>query len=187
MRASGLSLLAAVLAAGCTREAVGECPALGPGDLVITEFRGSQKPEDTLGVWVEVYNTTGAPIDLEGIKVRFRRVNGSTEVPIIVRRPVSVAADGYAVLGLVPDDDSRPPHIDYGFAGDFRQSFLAAAAVDVEACGERIDRARYENLPQTGTYSYGGPLNVDDNDVLTNWCTNPMSAGTPQQANPACP
>jgi hypothetical protein len=171
----------------CTRDAIGECPDISRGDLVITEFRGKQDPDDTLGIWVELSNTTSGTLGLEGLKVRFRTFDGSNEIPVIVRRPVSVAGGGYVVLGLVPDDSGRPEHIDYGFAGDFHVTFLAAAAVDVEVCGELIDRARYDNLPKTGTYSFGGTPSFDNNDVLTDWCVNAESSGTPRAANPVCP
>jgi hypothetical protein len=187
VRVIGIS--AAVLAVGCVRDPVpAECPTIGVGELIVTEFRGPQQDPDALGTWVEIFNASGAIIDLEGIKVRFRKKDGSSEVPIIVRRSVTVAAGAYAVLGLVLDDANLPSHINYGFLEDFHQDFLPAAAVDVEACGTRIDRAVYDVLPKTGTYSFGlTPPDADANDIPINWCVNAASAGTPQQANPACP
>lgn len=176
------------LAVGCARDPLpAECPDLAAGDLVVTEFRGPQNPEDALGVWVELYNASGATVDLLGTKVRFRKKDGSSEVPVIVRRSVTVAAGGYAVLGLVNDDDTRPAHIDYGFASDFHTGFLPAAAVDVEACGSRIDLAIYDVLPKTGTHSLGVAPDAAENDTPASWCTNPTPEGTPQQANPPCP
>ena len=51
-----------------------------------------------------------------------------------------------------------------------------------------IDRAIYDVLPKTGTYSFGtSPPTANDNDVPAGWCTNAMSEGTPKQANPPCP
>jgi len=180
--------VAAAFAAGCTRDAAEAlCPDIAPGELVVTEFRGPQSPEDLLGVWVELYNAAGRTIDLEGLKLRFRRKDGSSEVPVIVRRSVEVAAAGYVVLGLV-NDDMRPPYIDYGFASDFHESFLPAAAVDVERCGTLVDRAVYDVLPKVGTRSLGtSPPSAIDNDIPASWCENPESAGTPQRANPPCP
>lgn len=185
MRVIGFLLPA--LAVACTRDPVGECPELEPGDLIVTEVRGPQNPDDTLGVWIELQNISSGAVDLLGTKVRFRRVDGSTEVPIIVRRSLPVPAGGYVVLGLVDDVIDRPAHIDYGFAGDFHVGWLAAAAVDVETCGEQVDRARYDNLPKTGTYSFGGTPSPDNNDDLEMWCTNPTSEGTPGEMNPPCP
>lgn len=181
--------LAVATATGCARDpAPAQCPDLAVGDLVVTELRGPQSPDDALGTWVELYNASGQAIDLEGTKIRFRKKDGSSEVPVLVRRSLPVAAGAYVVLGLVPDDATRPAHIDYGFASDFHVGFLPAAAVDVEACGERIDRATYDVLPKTGTYSLGvTPPTADANDVPANWCTNATSEGTPKQANPTCP
>jgi hypothetical protein len=180
-------LLFVASVAGCVRDPIGECPAIRKGDLVVTELRGPQTPEDPAGgVWIELVNTTSGTLELEALKIRFRRIDGSREIPVLVRRSVTVAAGAYVVLGLV-DDAQRPAHIDYGFANDHKQSWLAAAALDIEACGELIDRARYQNLPRTGTYSFGGEPSFDNNDDLTMWCTNSTSQGTPQQANPPCP
>jgi hypothetical protein len=186
VRVIGLTVIVAV---GCTRDpAPAECPAIAPGDLVLTEFRGEQTPIDLVGgIWIELYNASGAGIDLEGAKIRFRKKDGSSEVPVIVRRPLSIQAGAYIVLGLFNDDATRPPHVDYGFALDFHQGFLPAAAVDVEACGTLIDRAVYDVLPKTGTYSLGVAPDATQNEIPANWCVNATPAGTPQQANPACP
>jgi hypothetical protein len=192
VRLTGL-VVAAALAGGCARDAVGECPAIGVGDLVVTEFRGPQSDmADQLGSWVELYNATSGSLDLEGIKVRFRTKDGSSEIDILVRRSVPIAAGGYAVLGLAFDGPDLPSAMNYGFADDFasqmRQSFLPAAAVDVESCGTRIDRAVYDVLPKLGVHSLGGTPDATANDVPANWCDLEMPAGgTPQQANPACP
>lgn len=154
---------------------------------MITEFRGEQSPDDDLGQWLELYNASPQTIDLLGVKLRFRNLTGSTETPVLVRRSVTVAAGGYVVLGLVLDDSTRPSYIDYGFAEDFGASWMSSAAVDLEVCGERIDRATYSSLPSVGTYSYGGALDIDSNDIPAMWCTNATPAGTPQMANPPCP
>jgi hypothetical protein len=181
--------LTVVVAVGCTRDAApAECPTIDPGDLVVTEFRGPQNPEDLAGgIWVELYNASGASVDLIGTKIRFRRKDGSDEVPVIVRRSLNVAAGSYIVLGLFNDDVTKPSHVDYGFALDFHQTFLAAAAVDVEACGELIDRAVYDVLPKTGTYSLGVAPDATENEIPANWCINATPEGTPQQPNPPCP
>ena len=171
------------------------CPEIAVGDLIVTEVRGPQTPADAVnGEWIELFNASAKTIDLQGIRVRFRRKDGSDEVPVIVREPVSVAAGGYVVLGLFLNDATRPAHVDYGFASDFTQDWLGAAAIDVESCGTRIDRSIYDALPKLGTYSFTGAMTPDTNanDDLRNWCTNAatvgaVSPGSPQQANPPCP
>jgi hypothetical protein len=178
---------ALTLAVGCTRDSFQECNELAPGDLVITEFRGPQGDGDDLA-WLEIYNASPQSIDLFGLEVRFRNLTGSTEEPILVRRSIDLASGGYAVLGLVADDESRPSYIDYGFSSDYLASWMSSSAVDLETCGVRIDRAVYDSLPKSGTYSFGGsPPDADSNDVPAMWCTNSTPDGTPQMANPPCP
>lgn len=185
-----------VLLASCAREPEeARCPEIGAGALIVTEVRGPQNPADAVnGEWVELYNASGASIDLEGIRIRFRRKDGSSEIPVLVRDNVTVAAGGYAVLGLFLNDASKPAHVDYGFASDFTETWLSAAAIDVESCGTRIDRATYDVLPKMGTFSFTGaqPPNADMNDDLRLWCTNGAMTGTsfpgtPRAANPPCP
>ena len=186
MRRIGCSL-AIVLSAGCVRAPTEQvCPDLVAGDLVVTEVRGPQSPEDQLGTWVELYNASTHLIDLEGVKLRFRKKDGSSEIPVLVRRTVLIDPGKYAVLGLVVDSMNRPDYIDYGFADDFTVGFLPAAAIDVESCGARLDRAVYDVLPKVGTYSLGGEPSADQNDLPTNWCVNATPSGTPQTANPGC-
>lgn len=196
VRVVGPLAILSLCATGCARdpeEAL--CPDVGVGGLIVTEVRGPQMPVDpNNGEWIELFNASGKALDLEGIRVRFRRKDGSTEVPIIVRESVSVAADAYVVLGLFLNDASRPAHVNYGFAGDFTERWLGAAAIDVESCGTRIDRSTYDALPLMGSYSFTGamPPEPNANDDLRNWCTNgavvgAVFPGSPQQANPPCP
>lgn len=186
-----MRLLAVLALAACARDpAPAECPDVAPGDLVVTEIRGPQAAGDTLGVWVELYSAR--QVDLLGTKIRFRKKDGSTETDVIVRRSLPVAAGQYVTLGLYPDDDTRPAYIDYGMAGDYHESFLPAAAVDVEACGTLIDRAVYDVLPKMGTFSLGGPPSADTNDLPASWCTDATMdgttyPGTPREPNIACP
>lgn len=174
---------------GCVRapeQAV--CPTLHEGDLAVTEIRGPQTDEaDTLGQWLELYNASGSSVDLQGMTIRFRKKDGSSETDVLIRRSVVAAADSYTVLGPF-DDEARPDYVDYGFASDFvGVTWLAAAAVDVDSCGELIDRVTYDALPKLGTYSFGGPPSASGNDFPTAWCTDATAAGTPQQENVACP
>lgn len=186
------SIVSAVLLTSCVRDPAPElCPDVAVGDLVMTEIRGPQS-QDALGTWVELYNASSSGIDLEGLKLRFRKKDGSSETDALVRRELPLASHAYATLGLFTED-MKPQYIDYGMSGDFHTSFLAAAAVDVEACGVRIDRVTYDVLPAMGTYSLGAsPPSADNNDLPTNWCTDGTNVagtfpGSPQQANVVCP
>ncbi|MDB4962399.1 MAG: hypothetical protein JWP01_2398 [Myxococcales bacterium] len=192
MRLAGLFVTSLALV-GCTRDPAEEvCPDIADGDLVVTEVGGGQMGNDTLHEWIELYNASGRTLDLLGVKVRFRRIDGSSEVSILVRRELPAAAGSYTVLGK-DDDLDLDGYLDYGFASDFTTSWLGAAAVDVEACGTKVDRARYDSLPRTGTYSLGvTPPTAEANDLPANWCTDATVnagsfPGSPQKANAACP
>ena len=158
----------------------------------MTEVSGPQTGFDTVKPWVELYNASGAAIDLYGVKVRFRRIDGSSETQVLVRRPLTAAPGSYTVLGL-DDDTDLETYLNYGFASDFHVSWPSSSAVDVEACGTRIDLARYDSLPRTGTFSLGKtPPDATANDLPANWCTDARATaagvpGSPQQANAACP
>jgi hypothetical protein len=185
--------LVLLLAAGCVRDPDdASCPEVGAGDLVVTEIGGPQTGSDTLKPWIELYNASGRSVDLLGLKVRFRRLTGDDSTDTIVRRSLVVGAGAYVVLGLAADED-RPAYHDYGIAADFHASWPTQAAVEVQACGERIDLVQYSSLPKTGTYSLGTmPPTAEANDLPASWCTDTTTTagsfpGTPQKANTACP
>jgi len=184
--------LLAMLAPACAREpAEAVCPPLVAGDLVVTEIRGPQAPDDALGPWLELYNATGGAVDLAGVKLRFRLRDGSLEIPVLVRRSLEAAAGGYTVLGLF-DDADPPPHVDYGFLGDYEGSWLSPAFLDVESCGTRVDRVVYDALPPMGTFSLGGVPDANRNDLAASWCTDATQVGatfpgTPRSQNIRCP
>ena len=187
--------LGLLLGGGCVRDAEDpECPALAADDLVITEIAGPQTGND-LPPWIEIYNASGGSVDLQGLRLRFRRVDGSGESAAIVRRSLRVEAGSYTTLGLDADTDAdRDTYLDYGFAADYQASWLTTAAVQLEACGTLVDDARYTSLPRMGSLSLGTmPPTADANDLPANWCTDPQIGagtaipGTPQQANAACP
>ncbi|MCX5741542.1 MAG: lamin tail domain-containing protein [Proteobacteria bacterium] len=184
-----------VLVAGCAREAEPRlCPDVTTGDLVITEVRKTSS-NDTLGAWVELYNASSGELDIRGMELRFRRKDGSGETDVVVRHSLPVAAGGYLTLGLFPDASISPlpDHIDYGFAGDFTTGFPSASTLDLEACGELVDRASYDSLPSMGSYALGTtPPSANDNDLPANWCTDSTMVGTtypgtPKAANHPCP
>lgn len=187
-----LAVVVVLIAGACTRDETEElCPPISEGELVVTEVRGNQD-DDTLPQWVELYNAAPTTVDLLGTRLRFRSLDGSSEIAVLVRRSVMVAAGAYTVLGLVADLD-RPAFVDYGFASDYRMAWQSSRALDVESCGVRIDRAQYSSLPGKGTFSLGAtPPSADANDLPANWCTNAAATGTampgtPGEANPACP
>lgn len=188
-----------VALAGCVREPLEQiCPAVAPGDLVITEIRGPQSGSDTWGEWIELYNASSGAIDLEGLQVRVRRLDGGADATIIVRLPgISVGAGEYIVLGkFVPQEE--PDHVDYGYVVDMESDLYDSAAVEIMACDVEIDQAIYRNLPSQGTWALDGAITptAEANDDDAAWCNDdvdimdPMELGipgTPGAMNLVCP
>lgn len=75
----------------------GALDAAAPGDLWITEVMARPSGvDDAVGEWVEVYNTTAAPVNLAGWALQ---ADAATS-PL---GPVTVPAKGYAVIGASAD------------------------------------------------------------------------------------
>lgn len=204
----GLALL--VGSSACSREALDElCPGVAPGGLLVTEVRGDQSGEDAYGEWLEIYNGSGSAVDLEGLEIVFRRVDGGASGTILIRDTVPLDAGGYAVIGRFAPGNTAPGHIDYGYTIPCEESssgcdekwldtgFYNAAAVDLIACGELIDRAIYRDLPSRGSWSYDGamPLTAEGNDDEAAWCIDETEdedtatmgyRGTPGEENVPC-
>lgn len=188
-----LCILAGV-AAGCTRAPLDPvCPALGPGDLAVSEIRGEQTGTDTWGQWIELYNTTGAACDLAGLIIHLEKLDGSGQADILVRRTIRVEAGGYAVLGRFPAE-RVPAHVDYGFEYDFGSSLYAGGLVALHACDTLVDDVIYRDLPREGSWSFDGARTPDAtaNDEQEAWCTDdqpwePGDGGTTEVGLPGSP
>jgi hypothetical protein len=184
------------MGAGCVTEPATEvCPIVVSGDLVVTEIRGAQSGADTYGQWIEIYNATGRELDLRGLHLSFRRIDGGAEATVIVRKSVVAAPRSYVVIGK--GDTAIPrPHVDYSMGTDFAPSWFAAAAIEVSACGDLIDQTTYSTLPTTGTWSLGTmPPTSTANDDPTMWCADQEAGGpttelgirgTPRESNRPC-
>ncbi len=199
-------MLAVLLAGGCGRELDDDiCPPIGVGDLVVSEVRGEQSDDNSnldQGQWVELYNASGGSVDLHGLQLLFRKVDGSDEGRVIVRRSLVVAAGERVILSWF-GDDGLPSHVDYGWFPDFlnssgnAQSLFDNGVIDVLACELRIDRVRPEALPSAGTWSLGvEPPDETANDDAAAWCTDATDdvdpatiglPGTPGASNRPCP
>ena len=179
---------------GCDRELEPEiCPAVGAGDLVLTELRPEQSGggADVDGAWIELYNASGGSVDLRGLELELSTAAGDRGV-VLVRSTVTVAAGQRAVLSYRPAD-RLPAFADYGWYPDFIDSsgnprdLWPAGAVELRACGERIDHMTYDALPDVGTYSLGSdPPDAAANDDAAAWC-DAAAPGTPGESNPPCP
>jgi len=173
------------------------CPAVSKGDLVVTEIHGPQSGLDTYGEWIEIYNGSSATIDFSGLSVSLQKLDGSSEMSLLVRSSLSVAAGDYAVLGR-QFPEALPSHVDYGYADDIDSKLYDSAAVTLRSCETQIDLAVYRNLPTKGSLVLDGaisPPRSDTNLDANNWCvddhedadTEQMGLrGSPGEENPPC-
>jgi len=186
--------------ASCDEPALEEvCPELIEGDLVISELRGPQDGINTAGQWVEVFNASDRSLDLEGVRLRFRKNDGSAPTGdfdgiILVRQSLVVASGQRVVIGTGPTG-SPPPATDYAAGADFEGDMPDAGLVDLATCGQVVDLVNYGELPTLGTLTLDGSVDPDaaSNDLPANFCTDdrPTGAGneipgTPGEANPPC-
>jgi hypothetical protein len=181
--------LVALLALGCERDPLDvPCPEAGVGELVVTEIRGTQAGEDLDGEWIEIFNRSGQPVDLLGLRVRLSTLNGGSRNEFIVRRSLQVANDSYVTLGRFLDG-SAPEHVNYGYAGELDREINSTGAIQLFACGFEVDQVIYRSLPSTGTLALDGaivPPDATANDLEENFCVDENGRGTPQQENPPC-
>ena len=175
----------------CERDPLGvDCPEVSVGGLVITEVRGDQDGgADDQGEWIELFNASGATIDLVGLRLVMKTLNGSSEEDFTIRGPLSVPNSGYATFGRFPEGE-EPPHISYGYATELDTGINTTGAIEVIACGIEIDQVVYQTLPGAGTLAFDGSLAPDAtaNDSEANFCVDATDAGegSPQQENPPC-
>jgi hypothetical protein len=157
------------------------------GDLIVNEIRGPQDGGDSWGQWIEIANTGGAELDLEGAVLDVVSVSGNVHLTLIVRRSLPVPAGGFVTLGQVVDAD-RPAWIDYGLGDpEALADFPPSGAVALFGCSDdQLDRVVYDALPEMGTYSL---------DADGTWCTDATPGddttalglpGTPGEMNHAC-
>jgi hypothetical protein len=181
----------ATAASGCLHEPLPCLLALEEGQLVITEIRGPQ--EGTRGEWIELYNASGEPLDLRGLRGTLRPLEGSAvddelELTFLVRESLPVEPDGYVVLGTSLVDEVRRPEVDYSINSDFRleppdvvlpdgsvvpapagenadpRALFSSALLRLYACERLIDGFAYTALPELGTLSYDGSSVPDADD-----------------------
>ncbi|MEM9680310.1 MAG: lamin tail domain-containing protein [Bacteroidota bacterium] len=159
------------------------------GDIIVTEIM--QNPNavgDTLGEWFEVYNTTGASIDLIGWTISDDGSNTH-----VIASSVVVGGNDYAVLGINADTMTNG-----GVTIDYEYSGFSLGNSDDEVIltcgGNEIDRVNYDGGPNfpdpTGASMELSTtaLNSMDNDNGANWGTATSSygdgdLGTPGAAN----
>ena len=171
------------------------------GDLVINEIMyHPEAPLDSAGAeWFELYNPSGAPLDLQGCRVR----TGSGETEIGAQ--LVMRSGGYLLLGRSADfldNGGLSPDVLFDF--DLSD---AGATLSVVCGGVTIDEVTYDDAAPWPAPAVRRSLNLDlsartagANDAPASWCladeadqyffdfaNNNHHAGTPGAVNSGCP
>ena len=170
----------------------------GPtGDLIFSEImQNPSAVSDGDGEWFEVYNTTGADIDMLGYTIQ---AGGSPSIEVI-STSVVVPAGGYALFARKSDplvNGGLPtPAYDYDDGLNFGNSSQTVKILD--GAGGTVFEMTYDNgatYPDPNGASMTldpTKLNATDAAIGTNWCTGSTpyglgDLGTPGAGNDTCP
>lgn len=168
-------------------------PPTPNGTLVFSEvFQNPEAVPEPGGEWLEVYNPTGAPIDMQGYLIAW----GAGE---IITSSVVVPAGGYALLATSSDPlvNGGIPTPDYVWDDDLFLGNGSETLQIYDAALNLVARIHYDNGvswpdPKGASMSLDpSQLNLFGSQEGTNWCvgTAPFGAGdlgTPKAPNPSC-
>jgi hypothetical protein len=183
-----------VIVALCTLGLTGYALAANPGDLIINEVM--QNPSavyDSNGEWFEIYNTTGAGIDIDGWTIK----DDGTDSHIINNGgALVVPATGFLVLGNNSDSGTNGGYTcDYQFSGISLGNGADELILDD---GTKAEIARIEwdggtvwPDPNGASMAFmGTPAENNDGSKWDEECTTTYGDGdygTPGAANTGCP
>ncbi len=159
--------------------------------VVINEIAWSGASWDHTAEWIELYNTTDAPIDLDGWKL----ISSDGAQLVALRGVISSRADdpsgGYFLLERGSDDSVPTVGADLIYQGALSDTGESLALVDAE--GEIIDTANRHSDDDTslawpaGTSFNATPscasmerVQFKDPDEPSNWATTLVVAGNPE-------
>ncbi len=161
--------------------------------LVINEIlQDPAAVSDSAGEWLELYNPTGSPVDVEGWTLRDDGTNSHT---IANGAPLVVPPGGYLVLARNAD-----PSTNGGVAVGYEYSSFALSNADDEVIlldggGAEVDRVEYDGGPAFPSAA-GKSMEFArdpglDNNLGSNWCEGYLlfgtgDRGTPGEANHCC-
>jgi len=169
---------------------VGAVTCSNVGDIIITEIM--QNPSavaDSAGEYFEIYNTTGAPIDMQGWIIKDE--TSASEMHTI--SSLVVPANGYVVLGLNSDSGTNG-----GVPVDYQYDTVSLGngtdGIIIECSGTTIDEVIWDNgatFPDPAGASMElstTAMNATDNNDGANWGTATSAfgdgdLGTPGAAN----
>ena len=165
-----------------------------PGDVIITEVLADASGSEPEHEWFEVYNTTGADIDLLGWVISDLGSDSHT-----INASVVVPAGAYALLA-----ENADPALNGGLSPDYDYAGLSMANGDDELVLSAPDGTLIDQIVWDSGATFPDPtaasmsldpawFDASDNDDGAHWCTSPAGAygsgpdlGTPGGTNPSC-
>lgn len=156
-----------------------------PG-LVISEFMVNPSAvSDTAGEWLEIANTSGSPVSLDGCRI-LRDGSGFT-----IEGGITVPANGFLTVANGASPGFTPGYVYSGVT----LPNSAAFTLSLECAGSVVDSLSVE--PSAWPLASGisaaldlGALSSTQNDAPSAWCLSTKSYGvdfgTPGSANDAC-
>ncbi|GMV38724.1 MAG: hypothetical protein AMXMBFR64_04400 [Myxococcales bacterium] len=173
---------------GCSRHCKVEV-ALAPGALVITEIHYNPKAvDDAKGEWFELYNTTGDPIDIDGLLLTDNKTDKHVVDP---GGPLVIPAGGYVVLGNNGDPLANgDANVTYAY-----KSFSLTNTADqvvISFAGQEVDRVEYTVPPFPKLDAVSMQLDallLDHvaNDAAESWCASTAPYGAGDKGTPGLP
>jgi len=163
-----------------------ELPAttVSAGEVLISEVMFDPAAVDgDFGEWIELYNVTGAEVDLEGVVVQDDDGAG-----FAVEGPLRVPAGGFVVLGTSNDTAANGGcPVDYAYSVDAVKLGNEGDSVTLIATGVPLDSFIWD--ASVFTVAEGSALQLDR--AADAWClaTAPYGdgdLGTPGAANSPC-
>ena len=172
-----------------------------PGSVVISELMiAPAKSQVPMGQWIELYNASDLPIDINGWVLR----NSGIEMHVIDSpTPLLIPAKGYLVLAYSGDplqNGGLTPAYAYKGAVQLNDIVFSSAFADdlvLQWNSIIIDQvgwntaAGFQIVPGRSNGVAPESLSANANDVQTNWCPGkkPFGLGdwgSPGEANPSC-
>jgi hypothetical protein len=174
---------------GCVPLGAGDMPTLA-GQIIVSEFMARSQSGSDNGEWIEVYNTTDDPLDLNGCLLLDEGSDSKTIESLLV-----VPAKGYKVLaksadaaanhGLVPDY----VYGGYNLSNDEDEIILKCGDVIVD----QVNFTTPQAVLGVAWALSADKLDATANDDMANWCAATAvygtadKLGTPGLANAVCP
>ena len=170
-----------------------DCPALGPGDLMMGELvidevmTDPEAVDEQYGQWFEIYNASLFTVNLEGLAVRIDDVE-----LYHLTTAFELASGDYAVIGT--DDDATVNggvDVDVEWpAGQTYQLSVTDGDLSISNADEVLDGISWRSdngFPETS----GASMSLDpthqnalDNDVGANWCSAKVTFGDGDYGTP---